>query len=130
VVPVQVPELTDEVTSLEAAPTSSLLRSNDPEHRAELHWRLSFPLMCIVLTMLAVPMSALRPREGRYARVWVAIVVYFVYSNIVSAGKVWIARGIVPEFLGLWWIHGIAALLVLLVILRSRRFRKARGRRS
>ena len=64
--------------------------------RAELHWRVALPMMCVVLTLLAVPLSRLNPRQGRYARVWVAVVVYFVYSNLISAGKVWIAHGTVP----------------------------------
>jgi lipopolysaccharide export system permease protein len=61
--------------------------------------------------LVAVPLSRLRPRQGRYSRVWLAIVVYFAYSNLVSAGKVWLARGTIPEFLGLWWTHVAIALL-------------------
>ena len=61
--------------------------------------------MCLVLTLLAVPLARLRPRQGRYSRVWLAIMVYFVYSNLISAGKVWLAHGTMPEFLGLWWTH-------------------------
>jgi hypothetical protein len=45
----------------------------------------SSPIMALVLTLVAVPLSRLRPRQGRYARVGFAIVVYFVYSNLLSA---------------------------------------------
>jgi lipopolysaccharide export system permease protein len=117
IIPVQVPALSGVVNNLEAQPTSALLHSNDPEKRAELHWRLSLPLMCIVLTLLAVPLSRLRPRQGRYARVWLAAVIYFVYSNLIAAGKVWIARGTVPEWLGLWWTHAVVVLLAVAVII-------------
>ena len=130
VIPVQVPQLDDEVTSLEAAPTSALLGSNDPEKRAELHWRLALPSMCIVLTLIAVPLARLRPREGRYARVWLAVLLFFVYSNLISAGKVWIARGTIPEYLGLWWIHGAVALFGLVVLFGPGLLARLRHRES
>jgi lipopolysaccharide export system permease protein len=116
VIPVQVPQLTDAVTTLEARPTRELLQSSDPAERAELHWRIALPVMCIVLTLLAVPLAHLRPRQGRFARVWLAVLVYLVYSNLVSAGKVWIARGTLPEVLGLWWAHVAVVLLAVVVI--------------
>jgi lipopolysaccharide export system permease protein len=116
VVPIQVPTSSDVIRNIEAQPTDALLSSTDPDKRAELHWRIALPAMCLVLTVLAVPLSRLRPRQGRYARVWLAIVIYFVYSNLISAGKVWLARGTTPEVLGLWWTHAVVALLAIAVI--------------
>jgi lipopolysaccharide export system permease protein len=104
------------VTSLEAESTLALLESADREKRAELHWRIAVPVMCVVLTLLAVPLSRLRPREGRYARFLQAVLIYFVYSTMLSAAKVWIARGTVPEELGLWWVHVALIGLSLLYI--------------
>jgi len=117
VVPVQVPIVTDLVRSLEARPTAQLVASADPAERAELHWRISMPIMCVVLAILAVPLARLRPRQGRYARVWIAVVIFFLYYSLASAGKTWIARGTVPQFVGLWWTHLAVVLLALLVIL-------------
>jgi len=116
IVPVQVPALSDVIRNLESQPTSALLVSSDLNRRAELHWRLALPLMCLVLPLLAVPLSRLRPRQGRYARVWLAVVIYFVYSNLISAGKVWLAHGTVPEAVGLWWTHAAVALFALAII--------------
>jgi lipopolysaccharide export system permease protein len=115
-IPVQVPTSADVVKNLEAQPSRSLWDSNDPNRRAELHWRVAMPVSCIVLTLLAIPLSRLRPRQGRYARVWVAVVIYFLYSNLISVGKVWISRGTVPESWGLWWTHAAVVLLALAVI--------------
>jgi lipopolysaccharide export system permease protein len=116
-VPVQVPGLSDNMTKVEGAPTRELLQSHDLEKRAELHWRLALPVQAVVLTLLAVPLSKLRPRQGRFARVWIAILIYFLYSNLVSAGKVWLERGRIPEQFGLWWVHAVIAGIALLVIL-------------
>ena len=99
--------------------TRSLLElATDPSRAAlaELQWRLSLPLMALVLTLLAVPLARLRPRQGRYARIGVAILVYFVYSNLLSAARVWIEKGWLAPALGLWWTHA-AVLVVALVLL-------------
>jgi lipopolysaccharide export system permease protein len=130
VVPVQVPKLTDSVTSLEAIPTYALLDSRDPEHRAEFHWRVALPTMCVVLTIIALPLSRLRPREGRFARVWLAVLIYFVYSTLVSAAKSWLARGTVPEFLGLWWVHLVVLLLAFVILLGPPAITRLRYRMS
>ena len=115
-IPVQVPVVSDVVKNLEAQPSRALLESHDPDKRAELHWRVAMPVSCIVLTLLAVPLSRLRPRQGRYAQVWVALVIYFLYQNLINIGKVWIARGSVPEIAGRWWTHAAVVLLALAVI--------------
>jgi lipopolysaccharide export system permease protein len=117
VVTVQVPPLNDVVRDLEARPTGNLRHSTDPAERAELHWRISMPIMCLVLALLAVPLSKLRPRQGRYARVWVAILIFFVYYNLATTGRTWIARSKMPEALGLWWTHAVVALLALAFIM-------------
>lgn len=117
VVPVQVPQVNEAVRNLEARPTMSLVDSSDPGERAELHWRLTMPLMALVLALLAVPLARLKPRQGRYARVWLAVLIFFLYYNLVAIGKTWIARGTLPEAIGLWWTHIAVALIALAVIL-------------
>jgi lipopolysaccharide export system permease protein len=117
VVPVQVPAGHDVIRDLEARSTESLVDSNHKAERAELHWRMTMPIMCLVLALIALPLSRLRPRQGRYARVWLAVAIFFAYYNIAAAGKTWIARGTLPEALGLWWTHLVVALVALVVIL-------------
>ena len=117
VVTLQVPMITDVVRDLEARSTSSLRHSTDRAERAELHWRISMPIMCLVLALLAVPLSKLRPRQGRYARVWIAVLIFFIYYNLATTGRTLIARNTVPEVVGLWWTHVVVGLLALGVIL-------------
>lgn len=98
-------------------PTSELLGSGNSADQAELQWRLSQPLMVVVLGFLAVPLSQLRPRQGRYARVGYAILAYFVYSRLLYTAMIWVAKGKVPPVVGLWWVHvlmlGVAFLLLV-----------------
>ena len=77
--------------------------------------------MALVLTLIAVPLSRLRPRQGRYARVGFAIVVYFVYSNLLYAAKVWLEKGELSPEIGVWWVHALALSLGLYLVVREAR---------
>jgi lipopolysaccharide export system permease protein len=105
----------------DAKPTRELLGSDAPSDIAQLQFRVSTPLMALVLTLLAVPLSRLRPRQGRYARVGFAIVAYFVYSNLLSAAKVWVDKGDLPPQIGVWWVHLAALALGLYLVARQGR---------
>lgn len=127
-IPIRVPRLNGVITDLDAQPTAALVRSPDPRRQALLQSRISMPLMCIVLTALAVPLARLKPRQGRYARAWLALVVYLIYFNLISAGQAWIARGTIPAALGLWWAHAVIILLALAVISGPRAAQRLRYR--
>ena len=127
-VPVQVPPPVDTVTDLDATPTRELVGSRDPHKRAELQWRMALPTMCLVLALVAVPLSRLRPRQGRFGRLWIAALLYPVYLNLLTAGKTWIERGSLPEAFGLWWTHVAILLLALLFVLAPRWLARLRHR--
>lgn len=93
------------------ADTPSLWASRDAPDRAELHWRIGLPVSCILLALLAVPLSRAQPREPRYGKVLVAVLAYVVYSNVLALGRAWLAQGSLPPTLGLWWAH--AAVLAI-----------------
>jgi lipopolysaccharide export system permease protein len=100
-------------------PTRELWGTGAASDIAQLQSRASSPLMALVLTLVAVPLSRLRPRQGRYARVGFAIVVYFVYSNLLSAAKVWVEKGELPPAVGVWWVHLAVLGLGLYLIFRE-----------
>lgn len=114
-VPIAMPPVRDVVTDLDAAPTAALYASSNPRRQAKLQWRIALPLMCLVLVLIALPLARLAPRQGRYARIWLAVVLYVIYMNLLSAGETWLARGTIPLYLGLWWTHGVMVLLALAV---------------
>ena len=100
-------------------PTRELWGGHSSSDVAQLQSRASSPLMALVLTLVAVPLSRLRPRQGRYARVGFAIVVYIVYSNLLSASKVWVEKGDLPPQIGVWWVHLIMLGLGFYLIYRE-----------
>jgi lipopolysaccharide export system permease protein len=127
-IPVVVPEAGAGREVPERRATAELIRSASLADVAELQRRISLPVMVLVLAFVAVPLSALRPREGRYARVAVAILFYFVYANLLSAAQVWIETGRLPPAAGTWWVHVIAALTGLVLLHRQSPFSIRRRR--
>jgi lipopolysaccharide export system permease protein len=120
-IPISTPEDIRGSLDPDTKPTRLLWGSSDPSDIAQLQFRASTPLMALVLTLVAVPLSKLRPRQGRYARVGFAIVVYFVYSNLVSAAKIWVEKGDLPPAIGVWWVHAAALALGLYLVMRDAR---------
>lgn len=108
-IPVVVPEAGAGRTVPERKATGELLGSTELADIAELQRRISMPVMVLVLALVAVPLAVLRPREGRYARVAIAILLYFVYSNLVSAAQIWVEKGRLPPAVGTWWVHALFA---------------------
>ncbi len=95
---------------------SSLWTSNDPEEIAELQWRISVPLSTLLLGLLAVPLSRARPREGRYGRLAIGMLVFIIYLNMMSAAKSWVEQGSISPALGIWWVHGVVLLMLLTIL--------------
>lgn len=101
--------------------TASLIASNEPKDRAELHWRIAAPISALLLVLLAVPLAHTAPRSGRYGKLVLGILVYLAYSNFLSLGQNWMAKGKLPPELGLWWVHALFLVLALILIARRRR---------
>ncbi len=89
------------------ATTSALMHSDDREDQAELAWRIAAPISVFVLSLLEVPLSHIRPRQGRYGKIVLGIIAYLLYSNLMGVGQTWISKGVLPVAVGLWWVHAI-----------------------
>lgn len=91
--------------SLAAMPTLELWQQTDNESQAEWQWRIAIILSAPLLALLAFPLSYTAPRQGRYSKIAVAILIYAVYASVLGTVRGMIARGDFPPLLGLWWIH-------------------------
>ena len=108
-------------SDLRTLSTPSLLPFNneDVAKAAELQWRMAVPIMVFVLTVIAVPLSRINPRSGKYATLLPAIIVYILYANLLFIARDLMISGKTPQWLGLWWVHLIAASLGFLLIWRN-----------
>lgn len=105
---------------LEAISSSALLQMNTADAAAQFQWRLAIPLSILILTFIAVPLSEVNPRQGKFAKLVPAIVFYLIYFILLNGAKFAIEDGQIPVGLGLWWIHLTALFIGMLLILRGR----------
>jgi lipopolysaccharide export system permease protein len=96
--------------------TASLAARDDPKSAAEVQWRLAMPFACLMLALAALPISHTSPRKGRYGKIAIGLVLYLAYANALVVARDALAEGHVPMVLGMWWIHGVALVLVLALI--------------
>ena len=125
-IPVRTPQTAARLPRVYELSTAALLGSRDPLRVAELQWRLGLPVMTLVLTVLAVPLGRLRPRQGRYSRVWITVLVFALYANLALAARSWLERGKTAPALGLWWVHGLFFAVSLGAVLAPALLRHAR----
>lgn len=97
----------------ESMPTLSLLENKGDRNAnlAELEWRISLPISVVLLSLLAFSLSEVKPRQGRYAKLIPAVLIYTVYANLLFISRSWIAHGVVSPGIGMWWVHGLLALI-------------------
>jgi lipopolysaccharide export system permease protein len=102
----------------ETRSAAALVRSTDPKDAAELQWRIANGVSVLLLALLAIPLSHTSPRQGKYARLFVAILLYVGYRTLLSTARHWIEDGWLPFFPGLWIVHALclAVAIVLFVI--------------
>lgn len=101
-----------------AKDTMDLIREGTPPTAAELHWRIAQPLAVIIMGLFAIPLAFVNPRSGRSWNILLAVLVYALYSNLLSIFQAWTAQGKLPAWLGLWPVH--LAMAGILLVLFSR----------
>jgi lipopolysaccharide export system permease protein len=110
-----------ELASPEYATSAGLLLDDSPQARAQLQWRVSMPLMVFVLTLLAMPLSRVNPRQGRFAKLLPAIFLHIAYLSLLLAALDAIGRGSLPVAVGMWPIHAAFLALGLAMMARAQR---------
>ncbi|GHD53052.1 lipopolysaccharide export system permease protein [Marinobacter persicus] len=91
----------------EGMSTLDLWHSDDPEDRALLHWRFSLPLIVPIVTLLAVRLSRVNPRQGRFFHLLPAMLVYITYLGLLIVARDALADEKVPEWIGMLWVHAL-----------------------
>ena len=103
--------------SRKAIPTELLAVTVGDAERAELFWRLSVPILALVLVLLAVPLSHVNPRLGRSFNLVSAAFLYLLYTNCLNIVQSLIAQGKLDFWVGLAVPH-LTALVVVFVLFR------------
>ena len=108
-IPAILPDTESAAMRMDAAPSARLWAEGDSESLLELQRRLSAPLVLLILAAMALPLSRRLPRQSRFASLPWALLVYVIYTNLVTAALSWARQEITPGWLGVWWVHLLLA---------------------
>jgi lipopolysaccharide export system permease protein len=103
-------------------PAWVLIQDLNKAHLGEILWRIGLPLMAFVFAIIAIPLSYMDPRRGRYTALIMAVLLYFTYSNLLKLMQAWVSTGKLSFSIGWWLLHVVIALIGLtLIVYRQNR---------
>ena len=102
-------------TEIEEKTTLDLLKQGGLLAIAELQWRLSLPLSILILVVFGVYLGKTSPRGGKGINILIGIFVFMLYNNGLLVAKSSIENGLLSPIIGMWSIHVIAILFLILL---------------
>lgn len=102
------------------------LMDTDKSAVAELQWRLAMPICTLLFALIAVPLSEIKPRYGKMTQLFPAMLIFLGYADLIFLARDWIRFGKISGALGMWWIHGLALLLGICLVLYRVGWRRIR----
>lgn len=117
-------------TGVRQAPVSELVLDISPQARAELLWRVGVPLSAVILAVMAIPLSFVNTRAHRSYGLIVALLLYFIYNNLLSLSQAWVAQSKLNAWAGMLAPHVLMLLAVFALFYLRTRLRVPRWRRS
>ncbi len=91
-------------TDPELLPTRALFGDERADAVAELHRRLTPPLLALAFALMTLPLARSSPRQARYGRIMLGFLAYLVGTNLMFIGTQALSDGQIPPLLGLWWL--------------------------
>ena len=122
--------VTSSETGVRQAPVSELFKDTSPQSRAELLWRVGVPVSAIVLAVMAIPLSFVNTRARRSYGLIVALLLYFIYNNLLSLAQAWVAQSKLNPWAGMLSPHLLMLGAVLVLFYLRARQNAPRWRRS
>lgn len=102
-------------------PMTALVEDASPRARAELLWRVGVPVSALILAVMAIPLSFVNTRARRSYGLVIALLLYFVYNNMLSLSQAWVAQDKLNPWVGMLSSHLLMlSAVAVLFYLRSR----------
>ena len=89
-----------------------------PYAKAEMVWRLCWPLCAFNLALLAIPLSYTNPRAGRSLSLILAVLIFILYLNGISIAESWVKTQKVNWIAALVGLNGSVFLITALLFVR------------
>lgn len=91
--------------------TLDLMTSDSLADKVELQWRISLVIIIPILAIIGLSLSQVNPRQGRFFKMLPAIVLMISYIALLIWARTELEKGNISIQLGLWWVHGLFALI-------------------
>lgn len=102
-----------------AASTYFLSRSTDRYEVTEFQWRVTSAFKALFLAIIAVLLAKTSPRQGRYGKLIIGVMFFFVVHAGSLVMKTWMEQGTLSVFPGLW---GVVISLMIMTALLAKRY--------
>ena len=94
--------------------TAELIADPTRNNLAELLFRISAPLTCLMQMLLAIPLGFVNPRRGRTLNLMIAFLLAVTYFNATSIMQAMVAQGKTSFGMSWWPLHLVAFMLITL----------------
>lgn len=101
-----------------AASTQYLAGSIDKNEQAEFQWRVTSAFKALLLAIIAILLAKTSPRQGRYGKLILGILFFFVIHASSLVSKAWMEQGVLSPIPGMWSI--VIVLLMFTAVLSKR----------
>jgi lipopolysaccharide export system permease protein len=101
-------------TEIEEKTSIDLLLEGGLLANAEMQWRLSQPISILILSIIGVLLGKTSPRTGKGVNLLFGVIIFMLYNNTLLVAKNSIENGQLNPFIGLWSIHILLILAVLI----------------
>lgn len=125
-------EKVDRTPKVRSWPTAKLINSENPEANAELQWRISLILIVPIMSLAAIPLARVNPRQGRFGKIIPAVLLYMLYMGVLLVLRSWLADIPIakrPWYYHMAWVH-LLALMMVFVLYNWSDWRRARSARK
>jgi lipopolysaccharide export system permease protein len=80
---------------------------------AEIQYRITWPIMCVVLMLLAIPLGFVNPRAGASTNLILALLIFFTYLNLTKAAEKAVEQAKIGFGMGWWPLHALVLMAAL-----------------
>ena len=118
---------------LQGISTTDLIASNKVKSKVELQWRIAPVLGCFIFAILAIPLSMINPRQGKFARLGPAILMFVSYYLVLLSIRNLLNSEKLPLYPGMYIVPLIYLIFVAIPlnidlkkkVKKSKKFQKA-----